>query len=75
MMVKRRIAIITCVVLFLGSPGRGVDGQADDEEEETVEHTEDRGAALVLHLGWTWQDESEREGGRMVRSVYPPMEQ
>ena len=32
---------------FFCSPDRGVDGETNDEEEQTIEHAEDRGAALI----------------------------
>ena len=39
--------------LFFGPFHGGVDGETNDEAEESVEHAEDRGAALLLHLGRT----------------------
>ena len=42
--------ITLLLLLFFRSPGRGVDSQADDEEEQPVEHAEDGCPALVLHL-------------------------
>ena len=39
--------------LFFGPFHGRVDGETNDEAEESVEHAEHRGAALLLHLGRT----------------------
>ena len=44
--------ITLLLLLFFRSPGRGVDSQADDEEEQPVEHAEDGCPAVTgLLLG------------------------
>ena len=68
-------SVVPLLILFLGSPGRGVDCQADDEEEKAVEHTEDRGPALVLHLRGPWDDDSEGDSEGGQGEVYQPIEQ